>query len=78
MLRKSANTSTFSWIIFVGISEIWEAFLVSKWKTSLSMSCVVTFVKKIVRDILIDKLRVIIVTSCVYCTGYKLPVSSIT
>ena len=31
-LRKSADTITFSLIIFVGVSEIWEAFFVSKSK----------------------------------------------
>ena len=44
--RKSANTSTFSLIVFVGISEIWDAFLVSKWKSFFSMSCVVTSVRE--------------------------------
>ena len=48
MHRKSANTSKFSLIIFVGISEIREAFLASRSKISFLMSCVVTSVKKII------------------------------
>ena len=45
MLSKSANTSTFSILVFVNTSEILEAFLVSKSKTSFSVSRVVTSVK---------------------------------
>ena len=44
--RKSTNTSIFSLIIFVGISEIREAFLDSKSKIYFSMSCVITSAKE--------------------------------
>ena len=37
-LRKSADTSTFSLIIFVGASKVLEAFFVSKSKTYFPMS----------------------------------------
>ena len=45
--RKSANISAFPLIIFVYISEIWQAFLVFKSRI-FNFFCLVTSVKKII------------------------------
>ena len=46
VVKKLTNTSTFSLIIFVGIRENWENFLVSKSKLFSPISCVVIFAKE--------------------------------